>query len=410
MSAPDPMTPRWPLHPHHEALLRELSRLVHLAGPWRFARGPVVGATPRDYPEPWDETRVQLGRVIARTLWHAHVDAEVVLDDIRGPAERQYRHLRETKLELVRADKGHIELAVSSIGNDYVAGIVAHEIGRAGIGLLAAGDAPFRSTEHGIPDAATGSIATIVLGLGVVAANAAHFDRSAGETIGQTAVHEHQMATAGGLDWQDLTFLLAVQATVRDDVLAALDTLRPSQAQSVAAWREILDDHEDELVTMLALGDVDAAVPATRPPVPRDVEVRAQFDEADLGRANLGHPVFRYYDGTQLVLYGIIGLFLGFVPMIVITLLFGPSVYNLIPVGVAMVLGAEHGRRKRLYRCATCRSFVTPVSTTCAHCGGTIAGDIKHPNDRLEAEEALQGRHEADDVAADDEDGDRAAS
>ncbi|HSD87988.1 MAG TPA: hypothetical protein VLB44_10760, partial [Kofleriaceae bacterium] len=265
------MTPSWPLHPHHEALLRELARLIRIGGAWRFARGPVVGATTKDYPEPWDETRAQLGRVIARTLWHAHVDSEVVLEDIRTPTERKRRHLRETKLELVRADKGHIELAVSSIGNDDVAGIVAHELGRACVALLAGDDAPFRSTEQDLPDAATGSIATIVFGLGVIAANAAHFDRSAGETIGQVAVHEHQIASAGGLDWQDLTFLLAVQATVREDVLPALDTLRRSQAESVNAWREVLDDHEDELVTLLALGDIDAEAPATRPAAPRDI-------------------------------------------------------------------------------------------------------------------------------------------
>jgi hypothetical protein len=384
------MTPRWPLHPHHEALLRELARLIHLGGAWRFARGPVVGATSKDYPEEWDETRARLGQVIARTLWHAHVDAEVVLEDVRGPAERRYQHLRETKLELVRADRGHVEIAVMSIGNDYVAGIVAHEVGRACVGLLAEGDAPFRSTEHGLPDAATGSIATIVFGLGVVAANAAHFDRSAGETIGQVAHHEHQVATAGGLDWQDLTFLLAVQATVRDDVLTALETLRPSQAQSVAAWREVLDDHEDELAMLLALGDVEAEAPVTRPATPRPVELRAEHDEADLGRANLGQPVFRYYDGTQMVLFGVLGLFAGFVPALAITALLGPSALNVIPVGITTLLGAGHGRRKRLHRCATCRSFVTPTSTSCLHCGGTIAGDIKHPNDRLDAEEALQ--------------------
>lgn len=384
------MTPRWPLSPHHEALLRELARLIRIGGAWRFARGPVVSATTKDYPEPWDETRAQLGRVIARTLWHAHVDAEVVLEDIRVPAERGRQYLRQTKLELVRADKGHIEIAVSSIGNDYVAGIVAHELGRACVALLADDDAPFRSTEQGIPDSATGSIATIVFGLGVIATNAAHFDRSAGETIGQVAVHEHQIASAGGLEWHDLTFLLAVQATVREDVLPALDTLRQSQAESVTAWREVLDDHEDELVTWLALGDIDAEAPATRPAAPRDFEIRAQFEEQDLGRANLGQRVFRYYDGTQMALYGVAGFFLGMVPAGLVTAVIGPSIFNVIPIGITMVLGLDHGRRKRLYRCATCRSFVTPIDTKCRICGGTIAGDIKHPNDRLDAEEKLE--------------------
>ena len=377
------------MHPHHEALLRELARLIRIVGAWRFARGPVVGATAKDYPEGWDETRTQLARVIARTLWHAHVDADIVLADVRRPAARRHEHLRQTRLELVRADTGHLELAVSSIGNDYVAGIVAHEVARACIGLLSTTDTPFRSTMQALPDAATGSTATIVFGLGVVAANAARFDRSAGETIGQVAVHEHQIASAGGLGWQDLTFLLAVQATVREDVLPALDTLRPSQAESVEQWLDMLDGHEDELVKLLALGDVDAEVPVGRPAAPRDVEIRAQFAEADLERQNLGQRVFRFYAGTMMGLYGLVGLLAGVVPAVVAVAVLGPGLFDLIPVGIGAVLGADHGRRKRLYRCATCLYFVTASATKCNGCGGTIVADIKNPNHRLQAEEAL---------------------
>ena len=378
----------WPLTTHHEDLLRELARVLAIGGAWRFARGPVVAATARDYPEPWDQSRGALAKVIARTLWHAHLDVAATLEDGRAPTGRDRKHLRETRIELVRADDAGVELVTTSIGNDDVAGIVAHEIGRAYVACMSRGDHPWRSGDHGLPDAATGSLATIAIGLGVVAANAAHHDRSAGQTIGRTAYHEHQIAQAGGLPWHDLTFLLAVQATVRDDVLAALDTLRPSQAQDVAAWCEVLDDHEDELVQLLELGDMDT--PPERPPVPREVTIRASFDEADLARVNLGRPVFRYYAGTQLPLYGILGAFGGSLLGGAAAAIFGPSLFMLIPIGAATVLGADHGRRKRMYRCATCRGFVTPEAAQCATCGGTIAGDIKHPDERLEAEEALE--------------------
>jgi hypothetical protein len=385
----------WPLDSRHEKLLRELARLITLAGAWRFARGPVVGATARDYPEPWDETRDGLAKVVARTLWHAHVDMKVVLEDVRSPAAPERRNLRQTKLELVRAEEGHIELAVSSIGNDHVAGIVAHEIGRACVAWLGRGELPFRATAVELPDAAVGSLATIVFGLGVVATNAAHHDRSAGETLGQMAYHEHQIAHAGGLDWQDLAFLLAVQATVRDDVLVALDTLQPSQAEHVAAWREVLDDHEDELVALLALGDVEAATPATRPPVPGVVELVTHYAEADLDRPNIGQRVFRYFSNTYGPLYGVIGLFAGLGVAIVSMLIFGTGVANLIPVGIITIGSFWSGRRKRLYKCATCRSFLLRTDTTCRGCGGQIAGDIDHPNNRLEAEEALEDAERA---------------
>lgn len=384
------MLPSWPLDSHHEALLRELGRLITVGGTWRFARGPVVGATSQDYPEAWDETRAGLGRLVARTLWHAHVDAKVVLEDIRSPTAPERRYLRETKLELVRVEPGHLELAVSSIGNDNVAGIVAHEIGRACVALLAGGESPFRSTEKELPDAAVGSIATIAFGLGVVAANAAHHDRSAGETIGQMVHHEHQMAHAGGLDWEDLTFLLAVQATVRDDVLVALETLAPSQAEKVAAWREVLDDHEEELASRLALGDLDGSTPATRAPVPGTVELLTHHDEADLGLPNIGQRVFRYFSGTHAALYGVLGLFGGLGLGIIGLLIIGTTPLNLIPAGVVTAGGVWRGRSKRFYKCATCRSFLLLDDVKCRGCGGSIAGDVDDPNDRLDAEEALE--------------------
>ena len=380
--------PTWPLGSHHENLLRELARLIALDGAWRLVRGPVVAATTSDYPDAWDESRDALARVVARTLWHAHVDAEIVLEDARGPAVQGRDYLRRTTVELVHADETRIELLASSLGNDDVAGIVAHEIGRAYVARLA-GDHPYRKTDAELPDARIGSIATVALGLGVVAANAAHHDRSAGDTIGRTAYHQHEIAHTGGLDWQDLTFLLAVQATVRDDVLPALDSLRPSQAEDVAAWREVLDDHEAELVALLAIGDVDAETPPARPDEPREVAIHATFDEADLGRANLGKRVFRYSE-RRTGAFGILGLVAGIVPAVGLAVLLGPAPLNVIPVGIGLLAGGIYGRRQRLHRCATCRSFVTATATECRHCGGTIAGDIKHPNERLDREEELE--------------------
>src|SRR5262249_49728938 len=150
----------------------------------------------------------------------------------------------------------------------------------------------FRSTEEELPSLAIGSLATIYLGLGVLAANAAHHDR----TAGRGRLQSHHMAQAGGLVWQDLAFLLAVQATVRDDVLEALDTLYPSQAELVQTWRDVLDDHELELVALLALGDLDREAAPLRTE-PRAAIVRADVAETDLERANLGRPVFRMPGG-----------------------------------------------------------------------------------------------------------------
>lgn len=56
---------------------------------------------------------------------------------------------------------------------------------------------------------------------------------------------------------------------------------------------------------------------------------------------------------------------------------------------ITMRIGLDHGRRKRLDRCATWRTFVSPTATKCQYCGGTMAGDITSPNDRLDAEEKI---------------------
>jgi hypothetical protein len=381
---------RWPPSSHYETLLRELAHLIAVGGAWRFLHGPIVAANETSFPEPWDGTRAALARVIGRTLWHAHLDVAAELEDARTPRMPDQAELRATRVELVHAKEPGLGFAVTSIGNDDVAGIVAHEVGRAFVAGLAHGDHPFRMTERGLPDAATGSLATIYLGLGVLAANAAHHDRTAGNIRGRTAHHEHQIAHAGGLDWEHLTFLLAVQATVRDDVIPALASLRPSQAQDVAAWRDVLDDHEAELVAALELPDGEAADSTpTRPASPREVAVRGAYAEGDLVRGNLGRPVFRVPE-TRAVAFGFLGVVAGLTTAVVGAFALGPGLYLVAPAVAGPVLGWWHGRGRRLYRCATCMAFITGDATECRSCGGKVAGEIRNRLERLDREEELE--------------------
>ena len=377
--------PGWPLSTHHDELVRELARFIALGGAWRFARGPVIAARAESFPEPWRESRDALAQVVGRVAWYAHLDIAIVLDDLRQPRAQRRDLLRDTNLALVRAEQDRIELALSAIGNDDVAGIASHVIGRAFATLGASEAHPFRRSDDGLATPALGSLATVYLGLGVLAANAALHDRSAAQTVGNRGIHAHQIAQAGGVPWQDLAFLLAVQATVRDDVLAALDTLRESQAQLVAAWREVLDDHEAELAAMLALGDVDAEAPPARAPEPRAATVRAEHAERDLGRANLGRRVFRMPGGSKAGQYGVVGLVAA--PLAVAVL--GVSTLG---VGVAMApafIAAFVGLRRKVFRCASCNALLARDATECRACGGTVAGDVRSAIDRLDAEDAL---------------------
>jgi hypothetical protein len=374
----------WPLAPAQQKLVAELAQLIEAGGAWRFMRGPVVAASKRDYPDAWEPTRTAVARVIARTLWHAHMEVAASLEDLRGPQWEDRKRLKRTYLELVSASHGKLAFAVSAIGNDNVAGTVAHEVGRAFVSQLGAG-LPFRTApDSELPDPQVGSIATVYLGLGVIALGSARYARAYGEIIGRSAYHEHEIVETGGLPPEDLAMLLAIQATVRDDVLTSLDTLEKGPAELLAAWRDVLDDHEDELRAMLGVTDED--YPAlSRAPVPGTVNVEAHTAEGDLNRPNLGRPVFRYPETRSITgsLLGVVtGLGIGIATL-------SPAVMG-IGTGVGAIGGFVVGRRMRYFRCASCGNFVTPSHTECRLCGGKLVGEIKDPRSRLDAEEAYE--------------------
>jgi hypothetical protein len=400
----------WPIGSEREALLEELATVIAQGGAWRFLQGPVVAADPTAYPEPWDEQRADLARVIGRTLWHAHLTLDAQLHDVRSPGSGSRALLRQTQLALARFEGNTAVFEVASIGNDDVPGIVSHEVGRAFVARLGREAGPFRTVDDGeLPTARAGSIATVYLGLGVIAANAAFYDRSAGEVRGNYGYHEHAIVQIGGLHVTELAFLLAVQATVRDDVVPALDTLHPTQVEQVAAWRAVLDDHEAELGRMLGLPEVSAELDAIdRPGAPVPVTVRGELDERDLFKPNVGRRVFRYlvkrnwaYGFAGLLGGGLTGVMLGRLSHDII----GTSMQaTLVPVIVAAVgfamWGAILGNRRRLFHCASCDSFVTEADATCGGCGGRIVSEIANRNDRLAREEELEAQDEAQARAA----------
>ena len=368
-----------------ERRLREIARMIAAGGAWRFLHGPVVSAATRDYPDRWEESREGVARALARTLWHAHLDVEVTLEDVRAPTMPTHKQLRRTHVELAEAKPGRVRFEVSAIGNDDVAGALGHEVGRAFLSQLDAG-APFRTAPDGeLPDAEHGTIAAVYLGLGVVALNAARYRRAFSEIRGRSTYHEEEWVEIGGLGVDDLAFLVAVQATVRDDVLPALDTLHREQAEAVRAWRDVLDDHEDELRSLLAVGADAGDSPPGRAPVPRTVTVAGSYAEGDLARPNLGRPVFRYPE-TRSITGSLIGIVAG-MGIGIATL--SPPVMG-VAAGAGAVGGFLVGRRMRYFRCASCGNFVTPAHAECRLCGGLLVGEIQDPRQRLDAEEAYE--------------------
>jgi hypothetical protein len=377
------------LAPDQERRLRELARMIAAGGAWRFLRGPVVSASTRDYPDAWKESREGVARALGRTLWHAHVGVEASIVDARAPAMPTTKQLRRSHVELAEAQPGRAVFHITAIGNDDVAGMLAHEVGRAYLSQLDTG-APFRTAPEGeLPDAEHGSIAAVYLGLGVVALNGARYWRKFSEVRGRSTYSEEEWVENGGLSLDELAFLVAVQATVRDDVLTALDTLHREQADAVAKWREVLDDHEDDLCAMLAVGEVDKETPPARAPAPAKIHLEGEFAEGDLVRPNVGRPVFRYVEtrgGGALI-----GSFVGFLAGVMTMSGIGVGV----GVSAGLIGGFVFGRRRRYCRCASCGNFVTPDHRQCGLCGGNLVGEIDSPGDRLDAEEAYEDAQQA---------------
>ncbi len=378
----------WPPPPHLGRLLDELAALVERAGAARFLDAPVVRADERDFPEPWRPTAAALERLLLRLLWHAHVDLDVVLDDRRGP-RREVGRLRTTELELVEVVDGAARFEVAEIGNDDLAGHASNLVGDAFLRWTAR-SAPYREAAI-VPTPAEATLAAIYLGLGVLVANASSYARRATELQAQWVISEDQHVAVGGLGPTEACFLVAVQAVVRPAPVDALATLRPNQRARVSAFVDELTPHRAPLAARLGL-DLDAPRPAlARDPAPPTVDDAAR-PEPDLERFNRGHVTFRvghHHGGLGLAAGAAVGLVAGL----------GLAGTLVAPVVTAIAIapmfaGLAWGRQRRYWLCAdpACGRRVPRDAATCPGCGGAVAGELRHADERLAAEEELDAR------------------
>lgn len=367
----------WPLSHEQRELVTFVGGLIRRAGAERFTSAHLVRADERDFPGAWEPTRSAVHALLYRLLWHAHLDLEVELEDHRPGAAPTGKMLETSAIELVSAAGGRATFQIEALGNDDVAGLLAHQVGAAFLELLPPD--PFRGVSRAATSAEA-SAAAVYLGLGVLVANSSLYPRRASRLVGELAFSEQHMATAGGLTIEQATLLLAVQDLVRDDVAGALATLHPPQAEWVRCWRDALEAHEDELRAMLEL-EGRAPVPLARPPEPR---VPARAAEPDLRHFNRGRTTFRvrHYHARR----GLVGLTLGAAGF---ALPFG-----LVAGPVLMLAGALAGLRlaKFEFECAdpACGARMATELPTCPGCGGTIAETIAHAGQRLARLEELE--------------------
>jgi hypothetical protein len=395
----------WPLSGDDAQLLGELALLIERGGAGHFLDAPVIGADTRDFPEVWKPTAAAVERLLARLFWLAYVDLDVAIEDVRR-AGVDTKLLQRSAIEWIETSDGVGQFRIEKIGNDNVAGLLVHEVGRAVAAWLVSAS-PYREGPLEAPTALQGSIAAVYLGLGVMATNAALYNRTAGALTGQVALSEWEVVSTGGLSPRSLLLLLAVQAVLREGPIEAHATLRTDLRELLEPMIARLRPHRAELATLLGI-DLQAARPALeRDPAPVTI-ADADRPEPSLYRRSEGARTFAV-PGTQLRAGLGKGLLIGIGALMVVTIVLGwlrerggthgaaALVLLVLVTLVPIVVGAISGWQRPVSRCSDpgCEAELRLSAATCPGCGASIAGQIRSANLRLDAEEWLDEHQQA---------------
>ncbi|MDQ3296321.1 MAG: hypothetical protein M3619_07040 [Myxococcota bacterium] len=365
------------------ALLAVLGDLVARGGVASLLAPPIAPGVAA-FPEPWRPSVSGVTALLRRLVWHAgglgdrHV---IVADELLGAPPTE--HKPQTRVELTEVRQRALAFTLSFVGTDDVVGTLAHEVGVAHAILHRPDDAdPYRSAEQPVipvdleRDLERGSIATVYLGLGVIAANAAFQQYSSRIRTDAYAPHVYEVHRAGYVPMAELAYLLAVQAVVRGETTAPAG-LAPPQRDEVLPWIAALVPRASELRARLG-------VPATAHPEPRPPVVR--FDDVDVDDdAPRRRAAFRWQTHR-----GGLGMIAGVVFAAGIALAVVAPQHVLWCVLAGGGGGHLVGRRVRVARCSACVTVLDVRAETCRKCGLALRGDIARLADRLEAEERLE--------------------
>ena len=378
-------TPSVPDEERRERLLSVTAEFVARGGAASLMLPPVKpgGAA---FPEPWKPTRGGVEALLRRLVWHAGGLGEravEIRDERLGAPPTE--HKPQTRVELTEVRQKALAFTMGFIGEDDIVGTLAHEIGVAFAALHRPDEAdPYRTQELPVipidadRDLERGSIATVYLGLGVLAANAAFQQYSSRLGVDAYARTVFEVHRAGYAKMSDLAFLIAVQAVVRGE-RSAPPGLGAPQRDEVTAWMEALAGQATSLRERLGVG---AAEPVSERPKPvRFIDVDMSEDVAPVKRNG-----FRWATNRMGV-----GMFAGLAVGVGLAVAAAPSpiaFWSMSIVGVGA--GSVIGRRVRVIRCSNCATVIGDGAPSCRKCGSTMRGDIARLAERLEAEERLE--------------------
>jgi len=384
------MLPDLPDAGTRDHLLDVLAGLVARGGAASLLAAPVEPG-PAAFPDAWAPSASGVALLLRRLAWYAGLDRAIEIDNqLAGapPTERK----PATSVELTEVDARRALFVARFIGDDDVAGTLAHEIGVAYAALHRPDRDPYRAAGNATItidpelDLERGSIATVYLGLGVLAANAARQHHSVVERQGFNPLLVATVGAvveAGHATMDALAYLVAVQAVVRGSARPPAG-LESEQRGAVEAWIAALRERASELRERL--GVAADAEPSERLAVKPFADAPEVTDEKPAATA------FRWRThrgGVGTIAGTVLGIGLG----VGLSIVSAGALAGLVLGGA--VGGHLIGRRVRVPRCSACATVVPAGAPKCTRCGATLRGEIGSLSERLEAEERLGGHDSA---------------